>query len=688
MKNSVNVGFALVYNDRGVISLQQDIRSLSGQWQQLNSQINTTIQRMPIVRRVTMANLASGAVLAGLRALKDDLGQVISGVEELPNVSQHASRGIVGMRAALSQLADVRRAWLAESAGTVISNFFGASIEDFVALDRSTRALEQRLKDADEAKRERSRRQAEADRAAAMAAQELRRAQEALGAAQQQLAQQGETLAERWRRLESMAMTATVNASIARREALEAESDAEHDLALARAVNLDRAAVEAQTDLERLRLELTQRRSSAERQIATTMAGTAPVQERLTDLYRESAELVGRDLSLGLQEQTIGVLAERTEITERLLEIERELGRLEKQQSDETLAALRHEFELRRKSLRTQLEQLSAKQMELGSLPTGDRLLQANAIEIEKQKIWEKLLELQGSYRDRLEDTSIGDAPTPWALQSQPSRLERAEADQNLLQMRTDVGGIEGAWRGVTAAMMEYRTGLGTVEDQWAMFSGGMIQSLEGGIARSIEGLIDMTMTWRDALQNIAGSVLSAMVRAFAQMVAQWVVQWVAGQVAMLVARRAMAAGESKLAAAQATSAAAMWAPAAASASIASFGAASVAGTAAYLRGLGTAMAGAVSIAALAGAITPRERGGPVRAGMPYIVGEKRPELFVPDVNGMILPEVPGGGGGSGGRPVNVAVFDRRSRLRQWLDSVDGEMALIDLARGGEVRAI
>ena len=30
--------------------------------------------------------------------------------------------------------------------------------------------------------------------------------------------------------------------------------------------------------------------------------------------------------------------------------------------------------------------------------------------------------------------------------------------------------------------------------------------------------------------------------------------------------------------------------------------------------------------------------GGPVTAGVPYIVGEHRPELFVPDTNGRIVP--------------------------------------------------
>lgn len=42
----------------------------------------------------------------------------------------------------------------------------------------------------------------------------------------------------------------------------------------------------------------------------------------------------------------------------------------------------------------------------------------------------------------------------------------------------------------------------------------------------------------------------------------------------------------------------------------------------------------------------PRAAGGPVSAGQSYIVGEHRPELFMPNVNGRILPYVPGGGGG------------------------------------------
>lgn len=40
-----------------------------------------------------------------------------------------------------------------------------------------------------------------------------------------------------------------------------------------------------------------------------------------------------------------------------------------------------------------------------------------------------------------------------------------------------------------------------------------------------------------------------------------------------------------------------------------------------------------------------RAAGGPVTAGTPYVVGEVRPELFIPETNGFIMPQVPTSGG-------------------------------------------
>lgn len=52
---------------------------------------------------------------------------------------------------------------------------------------------------------------------------------------------------------------------------------------------------------------------------------------------------------------------------------------------------------------------------------------------------------------------------------------------------------------------------------------------------------------------------------------------------------------------------------------------------------IASAVAGRISAAA---AVKVRERGGPVAKGEAYIVGERRPELFVPDSSGTIIPDL------------------------------------------------
>ena len=53
-----------------------------------------------------------------------------------------------------------------------------------------------------------------------------------------------------------------------------------------------------------------------------------------------------------------------------------------------------------------------------------------------------------------------------------------------------------------------------------------------------------------------------------------------------------------------------------------------------------------------------RAEGGAVQAGMPYVVGEKRPEIFVPSSGGRIVPNVGGMGGGAN---VSVNIINNSS---------------------------
>lgn len=49
-----------------------------------------------------------------------------------------------------------------------------------------------------------------------------------------------------------------------------------------------------------------------------------------------------------------------------------------------------------------------------------------------------------------------------------------------------------------------------------------------------------------------------------------------------------------------------------------------------------------------------RERGGSVTAGRAYVVGERRPEMFVPSMSGTILPQLPSFAGAGGGDRVGI----------------------------------
>lgn len=77
----------------------------------------------------------------------------------------------------------------------------------------------------------------------------------------------------------------------------------------------------------------------------------------------------------------------------------------------------------------------------------------------------------------------------------------------------------------------------------------------------------------------------------------------------------------------------------------------------------------------LGGSVAYRAAGGPVTAGQPYVVGEKRPELFVPSQSGMILPKLPGGGGGQ--KVVNNVFNYGNDKVEQRQNSTGGVDTII-----------
>ncbi len=77
-------------------------------------------------------------------------------------------------------------------------------------------------------------------------------------------------------------------------------------------------------------------------------------------------------------------------------------------------------------------------------------------------------------------------------------------------------------------------------------------------------------------------------------------------------------------------------------------------------------------------AAPPRAEGGPVSAGMPYTVGEKGPELFVPQANGSIVPN-----GAAGGTTIVQHIY-----ITQPLGTPQQLAAAINAAQGSRLKAI
>lgn len=85
-----------------------------------------------------------------------------------------------------------------------------------------------------------------------------------------------------------------------------------------------------------------------------------------------------------------------------------------------------------------------------------------------------------------------------------------------------------------------------------------------------------------------------------------------------------------------------------------------------------------------------RENGGPAPAGVPLIVGEKRPELFVPKTAGYVLPQVPTGGSGQAiSMPISIdmrgATVDAVQKLRAELPGLMMRYTIEAQQRGARI---
>lgn len=200
-------------------------------------------------------------------------------------------------------------------------------------------------------------------------------------------------------------------------------------------------------------------------------------------------------------------------------------------------------------------------------------------------------------------------------------------------------------------AFAKIKSEWGGLAQQMATTFSNTFNTAVNSISSGITSLIMETKTWNQALLEIGTTIVTEVIQSFVKMAVEWVAQHLVMAVAGKAIMAAATASLAPLAAAQA----AIWATPATLSTIASYGASADAAP-----GFITAAEGVVQ-----SSVAGREFGGPVTAGVPYIVGEKRPELFVPAADGFIMPHVPssaaavaaaqGGGSGSQNQP-NVAI--------------------------------
>lgn len=77
-----------------------------------------------------------------------------------------------------------------------------------------------------------------------------------------------------------------------------------------------------------------------------------------------------------------------------------------------------------------------------------------------------------------------------------------------------------------------------------------------------------------------------------------------------------------------------------------------------------------------------RATGGPVLAGHPYIVGERRPEIFVPQTSGTIIPSAAGAGGVTLNYAPVIQAIDTRSGLEFLAGHSRTIVAILDRENG------
>ena len=110
-----------------------------------------------------------------------------------------------------------------------------------------------------------------------------------------------------------------------------------------------------------------------------------------------------------------------------------------------------------------------------------------------------------------------------------------AAAEKGLTAIQKMHQGASDAVLGIQTGIVDTVTRIGTLFDQIRREFNSIMQGIEYGLADSIQGLINGTMTWKDALGNIRNVIINEIIASFARMAAQFIIQQVIMRGAMAI---------------------------------------------------------------------------------------------------------------------------------------------------------
>lgn len=296
----------------------------------------------------------------------------------------------------------------------------------------------------------------------------------------------------------------------------------------------------------------------------------------------------------------------------------------------------------------------------------------SNPVSVEQRKAkTEKLADQKGT-----NDVAIGN--------SQPGKISDSQISaQNVIK---DNGRGDSMGRGITDGLSGSVTQFGTDAQ---IVAGGIQASFQGafqGISTSMQGLINGTMTWGDALRNISSTIMNSIIGAISDMFAKWLV----GRAAQGLASIAWTQAETTAVIAGETASLPVKTAGAVASGISSYGLA-IAGGIAALALIMAASGGFAEGGPVSGAGTGTSDSIPAwLSNGEYVMPAAETAKYRPLLDsmragtlnpGQLVSAGPAAGGGSnvaGNTQINIGLMGHMSP-QQWAESQSGESHIVDV---------